>query len=1505
MKRNKNTGTPKKNKETGTSIFLGPVQAWFSRVVGCPTKIQSLSWPRIAAGESVLLLAPTGSGKTLAAFLACLDRIWRSTPPSHPGVRILYISPLKALNQDIRRNLSIPLSGVLEEAEARGTSLRPIRVGVRTGDTTAEQRRALNRNPPEILITTPESLHLLLTSEGRENLRQVETVILDEIHSLCPNKRGAFLSLLMERLESLRLGLPGKPLESVAPLQRIGLSATQKPLDEVARFLVGLENAPGKSNHLRSRPVTILDAGSQKSLDVQITWPQPEGVPGNGRPESIWPGIHEHTKDLVLAHHSTIVFANNRRSAEKITAGINDDPAKPLALAHHGSISLEKRLAIEESLKAGALKAVIATSSLEMGIDMGPVNLVVQVESPGSVASAIQRIGRAGHLVGQVSKGRILPKTEMDLAECAALIPMVIRGEVEPLLVPTNPLDILAQQIVSAVAMDCWPARQLFECFRRAYPYHQLTPEVFDETLAMVSGRFLQLGHQPPAEVGPNDKELKAGPRVLAALQPKIHHDRSLGVLEALPGTKANAIAGGGAIPDTGNYAVIGPEGTRVGELDEEFVYERRIGDAFLLGTTVWRIKSIEPDRVLVTPSPGTSAVLPFWRGEGPGRSLHLGRALGNFLKQSLERIDSPHRLDWLEREHGLDRNGARHFFSFITRQVVSTGMVPHRNSVLVEAWRDPLGDWQIAIINLLGSKFNRTLQLGLESRYAAEMGHQPSIACHDDGILIRLPDLAGKPENPLNLLRTGTLKGDILNALTGSPLFAIRFRHNAVRALLVQRGTKGRRAPLWLQRLRGKDLYQVLGKIPHFPLVHETIRECMTEQLEIKALTEWLDEIRTGITTVHLRQADSPSPFCREITWQFTAANMYQPDEVRGDSQPPVLDAEKLDHLIGNHDHRGLLPIHPDAISQVDQFIRFQNRPPRSMAELATSLHRLGDLIEEECGGMVATWLHQLVQRGSVVRFKPSQSHPELFLPADYLEQYEAAFRSGRKTIDQPEEIEAITKIVSRFLDNHTLINLEMLCARYPVHPEWASQLLEEWVQAGKLLTTKNNDNASTVDYSAPEKWDLARKISLGIARKEFSTVSPAQFCQFLFSWHQIRQNGKRDAQEVSISRVACKTAFEKWPADIWENGIFPSRAGFLAEKSIDQWAGSGNGAWVGGQADNNRLIPFALISTRQLQGLSSPVITNLKESALALLNLLKSKGPSFGRELMWPSQSTEASITEALMELVQAGLVTNDRLAPIRAFQKTEKASINSIKPVHKRARMAMLRASYQMEESSLEGRWAALPWGHPSPEEETTHWAMALMDRFGILTKELANIVPNSPAWKNLYKVLDHLELAGEIRRGHFVEGLQGAQFALPEAVEQLANIPRTLNLETGCVVLHAQDPANIHGPGRVFEFPQDTQGETRHGFTPESWVAFLNGLPIAVAQKNGKRVDFFTQKEKEINQALTAILQRLASIAKPWFKVETCGGEAAGLSPWRERLEKIGMVADHLAMAYHRS
>lgn len=1489
---------PKKG-EIPTRLFLKPVRTWFQQHVGKPNEIQLKAWPLIARGESTLLLAPTGSGKTLAAFLACLDRIWRSPTPD-AGVRILYISPLKALNNDIQRNLSIPLAGVIQEAEKQHTPLRTIRVGVRTGDTPPDQRRALSLRPPEILITTPESLHLLLTSSARETLRNVETVIVDEIHSLCPNKRGAFLSLLLERLESFRQGLPNANPSNIPKLQRIGLSATQKPLEEVARFLGGLDDSnPGIQNP-SFRPVTLVDAGAKKGMDLEVTWPQDDLV---AEPKtSIWPAIHQHVRELIQNHASTLVFANNRRSAEKITAGINENPEAPLAQAHHGSVSLEKRLSVEESLKQGQLKAVIATASLEMGIDMGQVNLVVQVESPGSVSSAIQRIGRAGHMVGQSSKGRLIAKTDLDLAECAALAPMILQADVEPLRVPTCPLDILAQQIVSAVAMEPWPARLLYRCLRQAYPYQNLASETFEEVLDMVSGGFQQAPREFLSASGNQSSPSTASMTALSAFQPKIHYDRVLGILEPLPGTKSIAISGGGAIPDTGNYAVIGPERSRVGELDEEFVYERRAGDAFLLGTTVWRIESIEPDRVLVSPAPGASAVLPFWRGEGPGRSLHVGKNLGIFLREAANKIDDANRLDWLEREHRLDRPGARNLFGFLTRQLVATGMVPHCSDILVEAWRDSLGDWQVVIINLLGGKFNHTLRLALEARYREIFGYLPVIAHHDDGVLIRLTDLEGRPENPLSLLKIEDLQDGILKSLTASPLFAVRFRQNAVRALMVQRGARGRRAPLWLQRLRGKDLLQVLGKIPGFPLVNETIRECLTDHLEMKALAEWLAEIRDGKIANHFRLADTPSPFAREITWQFTAANMYQPDEVRGTNELPQLDPEKLDNLLATKELTPSLPVHPDAVRQVDQFIRLSTRPPRSLSEMANWLNRLGDLSANECGGPIGAWIVELLERGSISRFLPSKDTPELFIPSNLLEQYQKAFHTGKSTHE--ERVRETTTILRRYLDNHALIRAETLCQRYPISPEWAQELLKDWAKSGDALAIPSPSIPGVLEYSAPENWKQVRQISLGIARREFTPVSPKAFSLFLLRWQQAEDPSANRAQDPIQSMVA-KTAFDKWPLEIWEKGIAPSRIATLPPNWIDNWTGTGKGCWVAGRETGNRQIPFALVSYNQVSGLSAPAAENHSPAAAELLEKIRNRGASFGQDLLDQKNKQTEALTQTLLELTQAGMITNDRLGPLRDYQNQKKDGEGTAHPPNKRARLALLRAAYQLEQSTSDGRWSAVPWGNPTPEQETSLWAVALLDRFGVLCKGLAQQVTGSPPWKNLYQVLDQLEMAGEIRRGHFVEGLPpGAQFALPEALDMLSAISKTPASSPTCVVIHALDPANLYGPGRIFDFPEVAGVSTKNSFNSEAWVALLNGYPAAAAYRHGKRLDFFTQNEAEINLVLSALLKRLGTIAKPWFMVESCSSVAAGLSPWRNRLESLGMVADHLAMAYHR-
>ncbi len=733
----------------GLDLFLPAVASWFRATFGAATPPQRLGWPAIAAGRNTLIFAPTGSGKTLAAFLAGLDLLWR-TPRRAGGVRILYVSPLKALNQDISRNLRAPLEGILETAEAMGSSLPPLSVAVRSGDTPASERQRMVRRPPDILITTPESLHLMLTSRARETLRSLSHVIVDEIHALCPNKRGVFLALLLERLEAINPG----------GFVRIGLSATQRPLEEVARYLGGLRKVAGPRGKARfePRPVTIVDAGRRKELDLAVI--TPTGRAGPVAAGSVWPAIERRLLDLIRAHRSTIVFANNRRVVERLTAHLNEmaedeglnsiqdpdlrggwpgqsaacpggvgrdpgarcalprppfdpseatnrasnDHAEALARSHHGSLSLEERRGTEDALKRGELAAVVATASLELGIDMGAVDLVCQVESPGSVSRGLQRVGRAGHVVGRVSKGRLIAKTAGDLLESAALCRLMVKGEVESLRVPTGCLDVLAQQVVACVATDRWDVPALFDLVRAAYPYRDLTATAFEAVLRMVSGRF-------PTETF---RDLRA----------RVSWDRVHNRLHPLPGTARLALTGGGTIPDTGHYPVyLGDEGPRLGELDEEFVLERRVGETFVLGTATWRIDAIEPHRVVVSRAEGQAAVMPFWRGEDAPRTAELGEAVGALCREIGRDLGDEGLIDRLQSECRLDADAARALRDYVARQVRIAGVAPDDRTVLIETFRDPAGEVGLAVLTPFGGKLHQALKLALAGAVEAEAG--------------------------------------------------------------------------------------------------------------------------------------------------------------------------------------------------------------------------------------------------------------------------------------------------------------------------------------------------------------------------------------------------------------------------------------------------------------------------------------------------------------------------------------------------------------------------------------------------------------------------------------------------------------------------------------------------------------------------------------------------------------------------------------------------------------
>jgi ATP-dependent Lhr-like helicase len=1468
--------------------FLPPVQHWFRVALGEPTAPQRLGWPAIVAGQNTLILAPTGSGKTLAAFLTCLDTLWRQ-PALPRGVRVLYISPLKALNNDIHRNLQVPLEGVARTARDMGMSLPNLEAAVRTGDTSAAERQRLIRRPPHVLITTPESLHLMLTSRARETLRGVTHCVVDEIHALCTNKRGVFLALLLERLQALQS----------KGFVRIGLSATQRPLEEVARYLGGSE--PDAEGNWHPRSVTIVDAGLRKDLDLRVVSPVEQFGP---LPEkSIWPSIYRLIGDEIRRHRSTIVFANNRRAVERITACLNED--EEIARAHHGSVALEVRQQTEAALKEGCLPAVVATASLELGIDMGAVDLVCQVESPGNVARALQRVGRAGHLVGQKSKGRLIPKMPADLLEQAVLAREMAAGRVEEIRVPINCLDVLAQQLVACAAMDDWSVPDLYALVRRAYPYRDLSPHAFETTLEMISGRYRLAENS--TNRSQNTKEQ------LAALQPRVSWDRVHNHLLALPGSQHMALVNGGTIPDTGQYAAYASNGARIGELDEEFIYERRVGDTFLLGTNAWRLERIEADRVFVTPAEGVPAMAPFWKGENTGRSYDLGRAIGAFLRELAERIDQVGCLDWLEREFYLDRNAARNLRYHVERQLRVAGCLPTDRTLVIEASRDQLGDWQVILLSPLGHRLHLSLRLALEGRLRERLGYQPQCLHHNDGILIRLTDT----DEPILDLFTGltpeNVEGLILDELADSALFALRFRQNAARSLLLPRVQPGRRAPLWLQRLRGRDLLQVARCHPDFPIVAETFRECLHDHLDVPRLQRLLAGIQAGHVEVVTRRAETSSPFAAGLLFSFTAAFMYQFDGVEADGdRSRFLDRQLLEQLVDPEKQGHLLD--PRAVHQVERRLRGVGQPPRSATEMAEWLRRLGDLTPEELEGPMAVFLEQLQAEGRACRLElpvtPAQRSSSVrWIAAEDAEQYQRAFGLEGVSANAEERQTAGMAILARFLATRALVGMADVLARYPFEPDWTRRQLEEWTRSGRVVAVSVPEGESVV-WSDPANLDQVQRGSLGILRREVVTCSPPQFADFLLRWQGMHPETRRGGSEA-LADVLARLQGLPLDAELWEQTVLPARVPEYQPRWLDEWIAGGEGLWVSQgspseDGETGRIAFFGREMLRQLPPPAASEVPALGPEADRVLDHLRGRGASFLTDLAADLGISPGSARGALGVLMRRSLVTNDHYSAIRYPPSAIPQPAVAI-----RHPLTAIRLSGKRRADSgqrMEGRWSVVPWGRPEPEAHAVAQAALLLERYGIVARELALLDPWLLPWRVLYEVLSRMELAGEVRRGYFVEGLSGAQFALPEAARQLLELHLPSTATAPAVLLHSMDPANLYGSGAPFDIPLLDGGSRPLLRRSGNWLVVRAGRPVLLIEQQGKRLTALASASREDVSAAVARLpgildNRRGPSARHKLTVEEWNGRPVTSSEGRELLEAAGFVRDYQAMTLY--
>ncbi len=1479
--------------------FHPAVSAWFRSRFGDPTPPQRLGWPEIAAKRNTLIFAPTGSGKTLAAFLACLDHLWR-TPRTEKGVRILYASPLKALNEDIARNLQAPLAEILETARDMGEPLEPLTLAVRTGDTSPSDRQKQIRRPPDILITTPESLHLLLTSKGREALRTVSHVVVDEIHALCPNKRGVFLSLLLERLENL----------TPNGFVRIGLSATQRPLEEVARFLGGQRRIISKSKKPRyePRPVSIVDAGQRKALDLKVSYPGPVGPPGSA---SVWPAIESALHDLIRTHRSTIVFANNRRLVERLAAALNDRaqeekgtgsessrclspfppermqqpndnlPAppfdRPIARAHHGSLSLESRRQTEDALKRGELPSVVATASLELGIDMGAVDLVCQVESPGGIARGLQRVGRAGHVVGMSSKGRLIAKTPGDLLESAALAHAMKLGEVESLRVPTNCLDVLAQQVVACVAVERWNARELFDLIRQTYPYRDLTPEAFEDVLKMVSGQY--------------------GIETFRDLKPRIGWDRVNNVLYPLPGSASLALIGGGVIPDTGQFPLyLGDDGPRLGELDEEFVLERRLGETFRLGTSTWRIERIDAQKVIVSRAEGASALHPFWRGEGAGRTAELGEAVGRFTRELCERLDDPETPAWLEAEYGLDPRAADRLIGLIRRQKASAGAVPDDRTILVETYRDEAGELGLAVLSPFGSRRHHALKLALQARLRRRLGVEVACLHGDDGLLIRLP---GMDDPPLDLFSglTGELAETLIREELGeSALFGLRFRQNAGRALLMPRPDPAKRTPLWLQRLRARDLLQAVRRFPDFPIVVETFRECLMDDLDLPGLHTLLDAIPKGEIRVATHRGEVPSPFASELIFRFAQVFLYEWDSPRRGDQPrkAVVDETVLEPLLDRDSFDRLLD--PSALSRVENRLRGISRPPRSTDEMAETLRRFGDLSDDELFGPMPDFLADLAAAGRSVRITlPGVSYPERWVLNDDLPLYKSAFFLG----DHPDREPALTAIIRLFMSTRTLVDLEAVVSRYPMDRSEASALLEALVVEGDLVRLGSTTDLDT-RWANPGNLDEVRRLSLALRRKETVAVPPEVYADFLARRQHVHPETRLEG-EPALGLILSQLQRFAAPLEVWESTLLPARLhGFRAawlETALSQ-TGLSWRSLADGRADPRIAFfdPSFAVSWPS-EDLGQP----LSDLEISVLAHLEGRGFLSADEIALGTGHTPLSVRSSLQTLLRLGQITADRLDPLRS-DPVAKALASASMPTSPagRPRLGRLRRPATIR---TEPRYRTVMPVDTDPETSTFAWVECLLDRFGVLSRETVALDPWAPPWSELAPWLHRAEMRGEIRRGYFVEGLSGVQYALSETADELARLAGSNHDSDPIWLLNTLDPANLYGAGAPLDIPLLEGGTARLSRSASNFLVMKSGRPVLIVENFGRRLTGLGSASEADLQSAVALIPQLAGPSRRVLKVETYNTAPALASPAAPWLLASGFVRDYPGVAYY--
>ncbi len=1598
--------SPASLKGVPPSSFTPKVREWFERAFDAPTPAQAKAWPAIAAGENVLLSAPTGSGKTLAAFLWALDRLsaeWaqeekasdgkasdgkvsdgkasdgkaseqeagsgraageKVTRARTRGTRVVYVSPLKALAYDIERNLRTPL---------RGIGAEEVTVGIRTGDTPQRERAAMARRPPDILITTPESLYLILTSQARAMLDEVEAVIVDEIHAVAASKRGSHLALTLERLER----------QAGRPVQRIGLSATQNPLAEVGRFLVGPR-----------REVTIIDAGRQKQLDLRIEVPvesmsepggaiDPSADPfepvagGESTRGSIWPAIYPELLELVQgtwaqagkARGSTIIFVNNRRSAERVALRLNElaakqqgpaapEPAAPLeiARAHHGSLAREERTKVEELLKAGELPCLVATSSLELGIDMGAVDLVLQIESPKSVARGLQRIGRAGHNVDDVSRGRIFPKFRGDLLECAVVARRMHEGAIEPTVVPRNALDVLAQQIV-AIAVSAEPGKgeqgdggiavaELHALVTGSHSYAELSRELLENVLDMLDGRY------PSKEFG----ELRA----------RIVWDRVAGTIRARKGSRQLAVANAGTIPDRGLYAVTLPDGRRVGELDEEMVYEARPGQAFLLGASTWRIEEIGRDRVIVTPAPGAPGAVPFWKGDSVGRPKELGEAIGAFSRWAVGQQPQT-----LQDGYDLDERAARNLLSYLREQQDATRVLPSERTIVLERFRDEIGDWRLCVLSPFGGRVHSAWGLALSARIRERLGIEADAISSDDGIVLHLPDfdadeveaLGGRGFDLAELIaiEPAEVEQAIVAELGGSALFGARFRENAARALLIPRAYPGKRTPLWQQRLKAQNLLEVARRYADFPIVLETYRECLRDVLDVPGLQELLRKLQTREIALVEVETQTASPFASSLLFDYVATYMYEGDTPSAERRAAALslDRDLLRELLGQEELRELLDA--DALARVEDDLQHRSEITQATGRdgLHDVLRHVGDLNAEEiatrtfAGVDPAPLLAELERERRAIGLRLGGERR--WIAADeaglYRDALGAAPPGGLPEAFLADVPDALRVLVARYARTHGPFTSEELRERYGVD---ASAVLRELERDAQLVRGELRPGGTGREWCEVEVLRRLRRASLAALRKEIEPADQRDLAAFLPAWQGIDRHASAGAGIDRLRETLVPLQGIALPAEIWERDVLPRRIGAYSPSWLDSLCASGELVWVGaGPSGRSGRVALYLREDAPLIGPPSSsrraapgeraagaagvsvlatVATSVASvsadtpehdrSEIGRIRARLAQSPCFFSDLIAEVELPAEALREALWDLVWAGEATNDAWAPLRAPRLTLARGRTEERP---RARGSVRRFGQRRAgaQGQVQGRWSLTdaifaPAGAPAASGPERRRALAelLLERYGIVTREQVLAEGVRGGFAMLYDTFANLETLGVCRRGYFVEGMGGAQFALPGAVERLRSArgssAKTAEDGRRTLVLAAADPAQPYGAALAWPKREDQERERRPARVAGAYVVLVEDEPALYVERGGRGLltlagrvassvggrDRATSSDRDdelLLDALAALAEAVRSGRVPKLALERIDGATAIASPLAETLLELGFAA----------